>query len=179
MKKQRVMTTHARQRLDTRYRGAVSASEIAALVLQRKYHGHIRLSHNRSLCSVVTAVGPVYFIWNKRTQVVVTVLSRMQAMVEFTIVGRMWPPSRGNRVKTYTVELMQGPEDGKDWEFRVRLDRVLDVQDDEAYLVGFPADVELTGDMILELAWEKNPAPESVRDIVLSGELDGLLALGE
>jgi hypothetical protein len=148
-----------------RYRGVVDVHEVMDLVAEKKYYGHLRLGATKSLCSVVTARGPIYFIWHRRRKRVEHIVSQAYARQMLLDASRRWPPRRGERVDHWIVQLTQGPDEG-DWVFTV-----LRKDGDECYSFTFPNDVELTGDYILELAWENNPRPDQCRDITFGATL--------
>jgi len=115
----------------------------------------------------------VYFVWSKRHRQVITVLSRAQAREQLLSNDRPWPPMRGARVKTYVVEQLEGPP-FRAWGFRVSEIEPESLK--EVYFFSVPVDVALSGDYILELAWDKNPAPGEVRDIMLSNSLERMFS---
>jgi hypothetical protein len=69
----------------------------------------------------------------------------------------------------YIVSLVQGPDKG-DWEFCA----TLQPDGEECYSFSVPRDVGLSGDYVLELAWEHAPEPDKVRDIMFTAELERL-----
>jgi hypothetical protein len=155
-----------------RYSGVVSSLEVAETVGRGEYLGHLRLGATRSLCSIMSKRGPVYFIWHKRRKVVLHIVSPAYARSMLQKEGRRWPPRRGVRVVDWIVQLTQGPDKG-DWVFTVtRKDG------DECYSITVEQDVGLSGDYILELAWENNPSPEDCRDIAFGATLMRLFQEG-